>query len=387
MSEPKKILLVEQEEKLQNVLLQWLESSGYRVKAVSDGEAAYTQIEHFFPELIIMDALAPRLDGMQLLKKIKGSPFGPPVKILILGDRQKMGEIFDLLGAQGFLSKTVQESAFLEEVRRILSVRAPVKNHVYKRVLIIGRHEECIQRMRTQLDAEGCHTDFVLFGEQVISKAVLFLPNVIIMESRMIDMSSSSIVHILRQMPQFRKVPILIFNYFLPAEMQNSSIQQEELAMSLYVRACLDEGATESLGRYQPDLFLERLEKYIKRGSIVAIDDDESTIRLLKKGLENNGYKVLAARDGHSGLELIRRVNPSLVLLDVVMPGTDGFQLLGILKNDPLLRRIPVIMLTVKNAEVDVQTALDLGADDYMTKPFHMNLCLKRIEMILESGR
>jgi len=387
MSGPKKILLVEQEEKLRNVLCRWLESSGYQVKSVSDGQEAYGEVELFLPELIVMDALAPKLDGTQLLKKLKGTPFGPPSKILILGDRQKMGEIFDLLGAQGFLPKSVDEEAFLEEVRRILSVQAPVRNHVYKRILIVGRHEECIQRMRKQLDAEGCHTDFVLFGEQVISKAVLFLPNVIIMESRMIDMSSSSIVHILRQMPQFRKVPILIFNYFLPAEIQNSSIQQEELAMSLYVRSCLDEGGTESLGRYHPDLFLERLEKYIKKGSIVAIDDDEGTIRLLKKGLEQNGYKVLAARDGHSGLELIRRANPSLVLLDVVMPGTDGFQLLGILKNDPLLRRIPVIMLTVKNDEADVQTALDLGADDYMIKPFHMNLCLKRIQMILEAGR
>ena len=385
MSGQRKILLVEQDEKFRDVLLEWLVSEGHEVFSVADGEQAYQQTGELLPDLIVMDALAPKLDGTQLLKKFQETPFGPPVKMLVLSDRQKMREVFDLLGARGFLPKTTDRTEFLGEVRRILDEKAVQRDHVFKRVLLVGRYEDCIQRMRKQLDAEGCHTDFVLFGEQVISKAVLFLPNIIIMESRMIDMSSSSIIRILRQMPQFRKIPVLIFNYFHSAEIQNSSIQQEELAMSLYVRSCLDEGATGSIGRYHSDVFIEKVDKYIKKGLIVAIDDDEGMVRLLKKGLENNGYKVLAARDAHSGLKLIQRADPSLIILDVVMPGTDGFQLLDILKNDPLLRKIPVIMLTVKDADVDIQKALNLGADDYMIKPFHISLLLKRLETILEA--
>ena len=387
MGAQKKILVVNHDEASRNTCVQWLTTAGYEVIVAADGESGYQSAEHNAPQLIVADALAPKMEGAQLLKKIKASSFGEAIKFLAISDREKMRESFDLLGAQGFLLKSATQEEFLDAVKRILDEDNGSREHVYKRVLIVGRYEDCIAQMRVQMEEEGCHTDFVLFGEQVISKAVLFLPNVIIMESRMIDMSSSSIIRILRQMPQFRKAPILIFNYFHASELQNTNIQQEELAMSLYVRACLDEGATESLGRYEPGSFLEKVNKYIRKGTVVAIDDDESTVRLLKKGLERKGFQVMAARDAQSGLELIQRVRPSVIILDVMMPGTDGYQLLDFVKSDPVLRRIPVMMLTVKNADEDIQKALDMGADDYMIKPFHISLFLKRLETILEAER
>ncbi len=385
MSEQKKILVVEGDSNLRQQYAGWLKECGYAVYESCDGEDGFGRAQEVLPHLVIVDALAPKLDAGQLIKKMKELAFGKEARFVVLSIREKMREYFDLIGVSGFLEKPVEREEFLQEVRDVLSGPASGRGQMYKRVLVVGRFEECIQTMRQQLETQGCHTDFVLFGDQVISKAVMFLPNVIIMESRMLDMSTSSIIRILRQMPQFKKTPILVFNYFHSTELQNTNIQQEELAMSLYVRTCLDEGATESVGRYEEKSFLERVNKYLKRGSVVAVDDDEGTARILKRGLEREGYQVFAARDAKSGMEMIQRLCPSLIVLDVVMPGIDGFQLLETLKKDARTRRVPVVMLTVKQEDADIQRALDLGAEDYMVKPFNMALFLKRIQTILDS--
>ncbi len=387
MGEQKKILVIDADLGLREQCGGWLKEAGHAVYESSDGEAGFSQAQEILPDLVIVDALAPKLDAGQLIKKLRESACGKDIRFIVLSIREKMREYFDLIGVNGFLEKPVDRGEFLQEVQDVLSRPASGQGQTYKRILVVGRFEECIQTMRQQLETQGCHTDFVLFGDQVISKAVMFLPNVIIMESRMLDMSTSSIIRILRQMPQFKKIPILIFNYFHSTELENTNIQQEELAMSLYVRTCLDEGATESLGRYEPKGFLERANKYLKKGTIVVVDDDEGMVRILKRSLEREGYQVFAAREAKSGMEMIQRISPSLIVLDIMMPQIDGCQLLETLKKDARTRHIPVVMLTVKKDDVDIQRALDLGAEDYMFKPFNMALFLKRINTVLGSLR
>ncbi len=381
------ILVIDGDDVLRAQYAAWLRGLGYIVYESSDGEDGVGRAQEVLPGLVVVDALAPKLDAGQLIKKMRGSAFGKDVRFIVLSVREKMREYFDLIGVDGFLEKPVSQDAFTREVREVLNCSPLGRGQGYKRVLLVGRFEECIQSMRQELETQGCHTDFVLFGDQVISKAVMFLPNIIIMESRMLDMSSNSIIRILRQMPQFKKIPILIFNYFHESELENNRIPQEELAMSLYVRTCLDEGATESLGRYEPQKFLEMVNKYLKKGTVVIVDDDEGTARILRRGLEREGYQVFAARDSKSGMDMIQRLLPSLIVLDVVMPQIDGYQLLEVLKKDARSRHIPVVMLTVKQEDADIQRALDLGAEDYVIKPFHMALFLRRIQNVLRAAK
>lgn len=118
---------------------------------------------------------------------------------------------------------------------------------------------------------------------------------------------------------------------------------------------------------------------------IVIIDDEEAMIALLKLELESEGFRVSSASDGSSALELIQKDLPRLVLLDVMMPDMDGYEVLKSLKENPRTRKIPVLMLTAKGLDPDIQKGLDLGADDYITKPFHANLLLKRIKTVLQN--
>ena len=121
----------------------------------------------------------------------------------------------------------------------------------------------------------------------------------------------------------------------------------------------------------------------MKKNKIVVIDDERDMVQLLRIELETEGYVVSAAFDGKSGLELIQKVKPDLVLLDVMMPEMNGYEVLELLKQDPLTKAIPVVMLTAKGLENEIQKGLDLGADEYVSKPFHPGLLIKRIQTLL----
>ncbi|HEY2585419.1 MAG TPA: response regulator transcription factor [Tepidisphaeraceae bacterium] len=121
----------------------------------------------------------------------------------------------------------------------------------------------------------------------------------------------------------------------------------------------------------------------MKKGTILVIDDEKDLIELVRYNLEKEGYDVIAAADGQSGLEVVKRHRPDLVMLDLMMPGLDGLQVCQQLRSDPRAGRIPVIMLTAKATEADRIVGLELGADDYITKPFSPREVVARVKAVL----
>ncbi len=118
-------------------------------------------------------------------------------------------------------------------------------------------------------------------------------------------------------------------------------------------------------------------------GHILIIEDEEHIVELIKFNLENNGYKVSFALDGQKGLELIENEQPDLVLLDLMLPKVDGIDICNRVKNNKNLKEIPIIMLTAKSGETDKIIGLEIGADDYITKPFSVRELLARIKVVL----
>ena len=118
---------------------------------------------------------------------------------------------------------------------------------------------------------------------------------------------------------------------------------------------------------------------------ILAVDDDDSIRELLEMQLKRNGYETLTAADGQAALEQAAKAD--LVLLDVMLPGIDGFEVCRRLKADPSTQAIPIIMLTAKAEEIDKVLGLELGADDYMVKPFSVRELLARIKAVLRRSQ
>lgn len=120
---------------------------------------------------------------------------------------------------------------------------------------------------------------------------------------------------------------------------------------------------------------------------IFCVEDDSNIRELVVYTLETTGFKARGFEDGREFLEALALETPEMVLMDIMLPGDDGLELLKKLKASPKTREIPVIMVTAKGAEYDKVKGLDLGADDYVTKPFGMMELVSRIKAVLRRTR
>lgn len=116
---------------------------------------------------------------------------------------------------------------------------------------------------------------------------------------------------------------------------------------------------------------------------ILAIDDEEHILELLAYNLENNGFKVLTAGSGEEGLETLKKEKVDLILLDIMLPGIDGMEMLKRLRKNPDTADLPVIMLTAKSEEINKVLGLEVGADDYISKPFGIYELVARVKAVL----
>lgn len=119
------------------------------------------------------------------------------------------------------------------------------------------------------------------------------------------------------------------------------------------------------------------------RPVVLAADDDEDILELVAFRLERSGYTVLRARDGEQALELARREKPDLAVLDVMMPKLDGFELTRRLRAEEATSRMPIILLTTRAQDTDVDRGFHSGADDYLRKPFSPQELSTRVQAIL----
>jgi DNA-binding response OmpR family regulator len=117
--------------------------------------------------------------------------------------------------------------------------------------------------------------------------------------------------------------------------------------------------------------------------TILVIDDDELVSRTLQRALKLYDYQVMVANSGTEGLHLARRHRPDLLVLDVIMPGTDGYQVCRQVRGDPMLKNVPILFLTAKSKDEDKIEGFRAGGDDYLAKPFNMQELQLRIKAIL----
>ena len=117
---------------------------------------------------------------------------------------------------------------------------------------------------------------------------------------------------------------------------------------------------------------------------VLVVDDQPQIVRLIQLHLDREGFQVLTAADGEEALERVHEERPDLVILDVIMPKKDGFEVLRTIKATPELERTPVIMLTVKTQSADIVEGLREGAELYLPKPFHPRELVALVKRVLE---
>ena len=125
----------------------------------------------------------------------------------------------------------------------------------------------------------------------------------------------------------------------------------------------------------------------MSKRKILIIEDDKDIVEMLEYNLQEEGYDTVSALNGETGIALAGREKPDLIILDIMLPIMDGFEVCRTLKNDNTVAHIPIIILSAKSQETDKVVGLELGADDYVTKPFSPRELIARTRAILRRGR
>src|SRR5215831_12427178 len=123
------------------------------------------------------------------------------------------------------------------------------------------------------------------------------------------------------------------------------------------------------------------------RSKILVVDDEPEAIELVEFNLRQAGFDVVSAADGAEALKKARASTPSLIILDLMLPEVDGLEVCKMLRRDPATAAFPIVMLTAKAAEIDRVLGLELGADDYVTKPFSPRELVLRVRKVLQRGQ
>ncbi len=117
--------------------------------------------------------------------------------------------------------------------------------------------------------------------------------------------------------------------------------------------------------------------------TILVVEDEEDVLELLRYNLDKNGFAVETAASGEEAMDKARRMHPDLILLDIMLPGLDGLDVCKVLKRHADTERIPIVMVTAKGDEADIVAGLEVGADDYITKPFSPRVLVARVKAVL----
>ncbi len=125
----------------------------------------------------------------------------------------------------------------------------------------------------------------------------------------------------------------------------------------------------------------------IAKGKILVVDDEVNITQILEFSIGAEGYEVITASNGEEAIDMARREQPDLIILDIMMPKIDGYEACRILKANPLTKGIPVVLLTAKGRDIDKRLGYEVGATDYIVKPFSPNKLVDRIHQLLVGSR
>ncbi|MBN2070719.1 MAG: response regulator [Candidatus Krumholzibacteriota bacterium] len=125
----------------------------------------------------------------------------------------------------------------------------------------------------------------------------------------------------------------------------------------------------------------------MSKGKILVVDDEVNITQILEFSIGSEGYQVITASNGEEAIDVARREQPDLIILDIMMPKIDGYEACRIIKTNPLTKNIPVILLTAKGRDIDKRLGYEVGATDYIIKPFSPNKLIDRIQKLLVSAK
>jgi CheY-like chemotaxis protein/signal transduction histidine kinase len=385
------LLIVEDDPHYARVLADLARDEGFKILVAARGSEALDLAKQYQPTAVSLDVFLPDMLGWTVLSQLKHNPLTRhiPVQIITLDEDRQHALA---RGAFSFVSKPTTTEGVSEALSRIKEYAKPRR----KRLLIVednAAEQMGIRELLNHDDIEIVTTDT---GGGALSMLRESPCDCVVLDLRLPDMSGFEVLESIRNDDSLSGVPIVVFTG------RELSVEEDmdlhEMARSIVVKGVesperlLDETSL-FLHRVITELpaekqrMLEKLnssdEDLIGRTALL-VDDDARNIFALSSVLERRGMKVLTATTGREAVALAES-NPEIavVLMDIMMPQMDGYQTIGVIRENPLFRRLPIIALTAKAMKGDREKCLEAGASDYLAKPVNTEQLLLAIRMWL----
>jgi HAMP domain-containing protein/CheY-like chemotaxis protein/signal transduction histidine kinase len=385
------LLIVEDDPHYARVLIDLARDKGFKVLVASRGAEALELAKQFQPTVVSLDVFLPDMLGWTVLSQLKHNPLTRhiPVQIITLDEDRQHALA---RGAFSFVNKpttTEGVSAALSQIKEYAKPRR-------KRLLIV---EDNAAEQMSITELLG-HDDIEILTSDTGAGALSTLRNqpcdCVVLDLRLPDMSGFEVLDRIRNDEALSNVPVVVFTgRELSAE---EDAELHTMARSIVVKGVesperlLDETSL-FLHRVITELPVEKQRMLEKLNSsdedlvgktALLVDDDARNIFALSSVLERRGMKVLTATTGHEAIALVEsNPNIAIVLMDIMMPQMDGYQTIGVIRQNLSFGRLPIIALTAKAMKGDREKCLEAGASDYLAKPVNTEQLLLAIRMWL----
>jgi len=213
-----KILIVEDEATMRTLLTQTLEGAGYQVIQAEDGDAGYQMAKSAKPDLIISDILMPQMDGNELMKKLKESEFGKQIPFMVVSARSQMKDYFEMMNADGFISKPYDADDLLSQVESTLAKYGKKKDELMgggagrKKILILDNEEQEYDKYKKILMDNKFEVNITKTLKECVDSATQFRPDLVAIRFIIDQMNGDKMVKSLKEIPNIAGVPVVVYS-------------------------------------------------------------------------------------------------------------------------------------------------------------------------------
>jgi HAMP domain-containing protein/CheY-like chemotaxis protein len=385
------LLIVEDDPHYARVLCDLSREKGFKVLIATTGTEALSLAREFSPTAISLDVFLPDMLGWTVLNHLKQDPHTRhiPVQMLTLDEDRHHGLS---RGAFAYVTKPSSKEDLEAALSRIRDFAQPRR----KRLLLVEDNPAEQFSTRELLGSEDIDIDVAGSGADALLRLAEGNYDCVVLDLRLPDMTGFEVLEQVRSNPQLKDLPVVVFTGRELTPDEDS--QLHTLARSVVVKdvespeRLLDETAL-FLHRViadlpmQKQLMLDRLHQSddaLAGRQVLVVDDDVRNIFALSSVLERRGMTVLSAGTGREAIRLIESTpDLAIVLMDIMMPEMDGYETMQVIRQNPNLRRLPIIALTAKAMKGDRERCLEAGASEYLAKPVNTEQLLSALRMWL----
>jgi CheY-like chemotaxis protein/signal transduction histidine kinase/HAMP domain-containing protein len=343
----KTILVVDDEPEAIDLIARYLSREGYNTLAAVSGKQALELAKAHQPFAITLDLIMPDMDGLETLQRLKQAPETSdiPVIIVSVSDDQKTGLS---LGAVGHVTKPVIKKELVNEINR--ACEKPIS------IMVADDSDLDRNRIMQIIAEENLKPIAVENGRVCIEKLKTVMPDVLVLDLMMPELDGFGVLKILRSNPLTMSLPVIIvtakdltpeeknqLNQYVVSVLNKNSLTSQNLLEE--IGACLQ--------RIKSPLIIERISQKRVKKRILVVEDNKAAIVQIKMILEQEGYEVDMAPGGKQAEEFVKHTIPDGIILDLMMPDVDGFEVLENIRGTKRTAKIPVLILTAKDLTPD----------------------------------